>query len=311
MGNDGGSIPDRRDLVRTKAKAEQADKNNQTIARWFFCALSKRPLEEPIASCALGKLYNKDAIIEFLLNKSAYGDGEEICGHIKSLKDIVTLKLTPNNSTSNSSNDTDSGRKPLFICPLNLKEMTGTTPFLYLSTCGCTLSSSGFRALASPTSEGSEQKEGTEQSLCPQCGKKYDKATDIRTINPTPEEEEKMREVMEVKKAAVKSSKKRKAASSAPGDSATSADSKNGDLTPNSNSKRAKVQHAPSPTPAPSMGGDQAVAAVARKVASALAEEEKKRKGTMSAAVASLYQSKNPNAKQTFTTMGTFNRYAA
>ena len=41
MGNDGGSIPDRRDLVRTKGKAEQADKANQTRARWFFCALSK------------------------------------------------------------------------------------------------------------------------------------------------------------------------------------------------------------------------------------------------------------------------------
>lgn len=41
MGNDGGSIPDRRDLVRSKPKAEQADKANQTRARWFSCALSK------------------------------------------------------------------------------------------------------------------------------------------------------------------------------------------------------------------------------------------------------------------------------
>lgn len=59
MGNDGGSIPDRRDLVKSKAKvlllmlpfssevadpmsqAEQPDKANQTRAKWFFCALSK------------------------------------------------------------------------------------------------------------------------------------------------------------------------------------------------------------------------------------------------------------------------------
>lgn len=41
MGNDGGSIPDRRDLVKNKPKAEQADKANQIRARWFFCALSK------------------------------------------------------------------------------------------------------------------------------------------------------------------------------------------------------------------------------------------------------------------------------
>ena len=37
-------------------------------------------------SDALGQMYNKDAILEFLLDRGAYGDGEEICGHIKSLK---------------------------------------------------------------------------------------------------------------------------------------------------------------------------------------------------------------------------------
>jgi len=37
-------------------------------------------------SCDLGKLYNKDAVIEFLLDRLAFGDGEEICGHIRSLK---------------------------------------------------------------------------------------------------------------------------------------------------------------------------------------------------------------------------------
>ena len=46
----------------------------------------KRLLQEPIVSCALGKLYNKDAILEYLLDKSSYGDGEVICGHIRSLK---------------------------------------------------------------------------------------------------------------------------------------------------------------------------------------------------------------------------------
>ena len=48
--------------------------------------LPKRLLQEPIVSCALGKLYNKDAILEYLLDKSSYGDGEVICGHIRSLK---------------------------------------------------------------------------------------------------------------------------------------------------------------------------------------------------------------------------------
>ncbi len=40
MGADGGSIPDRRDLVRTKVKAEITDK---ALLRelFFLCALSK------------------------------------------------------------------------------------------------------------------------------------------------------------------------------------------------------------------------------------------------------------------------------
>jgi hypothetical protein len=46
----------------------------------------QRPLQEPIVSCDLGKLYNKDAVIEFLLDRSSFGDGEEICRHIRSLK---------------------------------------------------------------------------------------------------------------------------------------------------------------------------------------------------------------------------------
>lgn len=46
----------------------------------------QKTLLEPVVSCALGKLYNKDALLEYLLDKSAFGDGEDICGHVRSLK---------------------------------------------------------------------------------------------------------------------------------------------------------------------------------------------------------------------------------
>lgn len=55
----------------------------------MFSIMRQKPLREPVVACALGKLYNKDAIIEFLLDRTAYGDGEEICGHIRSLKVCV------------------------------------------------------------------------------------------------------------------------------------------------------------------------------------------------------------------------------
>lgn len=46
MGADGGSIPDRRDLVKTKGKAEVTDK---ALLRelYYLCALSKVSRTEP------------------------------------------------------------------------------------------------------------------------------------------------------------------------------------------------------------------------------------------------------------------------
>ena len=34
----------------------------------------------------LGKVYNKDAIIEYLLDHLKYGDGDQICGYLKGVK---------------------------------------------------------------------------------------------------------------------------------------------------------------------------------------------------------------------------------
>jgi len=308
MGNDGGSIPDRRDLVRSKPKAEQADKANQTRARWFFCALSKRPLQEPIVSCDLGKLYNKDALIEFLLDRSAFGDGEEICGHIRSLKDVKTLTLTPN-ATSKSVILDSSVDRGLYVCPLNFKEMTGVVPFVYLSTCGCVFSQAGLKAVSSstPPSEKGKDKdvgdEGTKQlEVCPQCATKFDRSEDVRVLNPGPEEEERMQTAMERRRAAAAASskgkgKKRKAAGAVP-------EGAEGEQPPGKKSG-SKSGIAASST------GPIAVAAASRAVASSLAMEEAKRKANMSEAVKSLYRPKDGKPrKETFMTMGTFTRYA-
>ncbi|KAJ3483564.1 hypothetical protein NLI96_g6236 [Meripilus lineatus] len=295
MGNDGGSIPDRRDLVRSKPKAEQADKANQTRARWFFCALSKKPLQEPVVSCALGKLYNKDALLEYLLDRAAYGDGEEICGHIRSLKDVKTLKLTHNPVKSSSSGD---GQRDVarFVCPLNLKEMNGSQPFVYIWTCGCVFSQAGLRVVSKTPPSSPEQKEF---EMCPQCGAKYGRDEDVLVLNPQPEEEEKMilamgrRRAAEPAKSKSKGNKKRKAAAQADEEDVPAA----------------KKKHNGSASPAPLM--NPTIAAASRAVVNSLAEEEAKRKAGMSEAVKSLYHPKDGvKKKETFMTMGTFTRYA-
>ncbi|CAO3648306.1 unnamed protein product [Cunninghamella blakesleeana] len=77
MGNDGGSIPRRIELVKEKQKEVKQNPNLQREAAWFYCALSKLPLNPPIVADRLGKLYNQDVIIEYILDKSAYGDGDK------------------------------------------------------------------------------------------------------------------------------------------------------------------------------------------------------------------------------------------
>ncbi|KZT61856.1 DUF602-domain-containing protein [Calocera cornea HHB12733] len=298
MGNDGGSIPDRRDLVRTKPKAEQADKQNQTRAQWFFCALSKRPLQKPVVACELGKMYNKDAIVEYLLDKSIYGDGEKICGHIRSLKDVKTLTLTPNPSqTLPAGSDLPF---PPFVCPLTMKEMLGSIPFVFLWSCGCVFSASGLRAIATPVEEAERKSEeaqgegsdkenirgkGEEKARqCPQCGKPYLEAQVVPLNPPTAVAEERLAALLSRRASEPPKSKKRKHAASA---------------------LPAEEPEKKKPTLGPSMA-TSAVSALLR-------EEEKKRaKVGMSAAVKSLYRDKGAKEdKGTFLTMGTFTRVSA
>jgi Rtf2 RING-finger len=278
-------------------------------------------------SCDLGKLYNKDAVIEFLLDRSAFGDGEDICGHIRSLKvsdslwvlkfshmlylkDVKTLSLTPNPAPKSDSPNSTVDRG-LFVCPLNFKEMTGAATFVYLSTCGCVFSQAGLKAVSSSTPPSEKGKDnggvggegyvpssdGGQLEVCPQCATKYDRTGDVRILNPGAEEEERMRDAMErrvVAAASVKGKgKKRKAV----------ADGAEGDQ------PGGKKRHGSgSASPAPSLG-PTVTAATSRAVASSLAMEEAKRKAHMSEAVKSLYRPKDGKArKETFMTMGTFTR---
>ncbi|KAJ7074419.1 DUF602-domain-containing protein [Mycena amicta] len=273
MGNDGGSIPDRRDLVRSKKKAESVDKANQTRARWGFCALSKRRLQEPVVACALGKLYNKDAIIEFLLNRDAYGDGENICSHIRSLKDVKTLTLTPNSAPVPPG--TDPAERTLFVCPLTYKEMNGLTPFVYLRTCGCVFAAAGLSAVRSSPSDSQEK------DTCPQCATKYTHSLDCIPLNPPADEEERLRELIAAQRLLepAKKSKKRKAAAA--------------DLAPEPPAKKPAA-----PT----------ISTASNALRSTLALEEAKRKANMSEAVRTLYSSQETGSKETFMTRGTFTR---
>ena len=99
------------------------------------------------------------------------------------------MKLTHNASKASTNGDA-SAEQAQFVCPLTMKEMNGSQPFVYLWTCGCVFSQSGLRAVAGtpPLREdvgklekdtSNAEKSGAELEMCPQCGAKYNKAEDI------------------------------------------------------------------------------------------------------------------------------------
>ncbi|XP_061543699.1 replication termination factor 2 isoform X1 [Phycodurus eques] len=206
MGCDGGTIPKRHELVKGPKKVEKVDKNAELAAKWKHCALSQEKLRRPIVACQLGRLYNKDAVIEYLLDKSAERPNTDAVTHIRGTKDIKELNLTDNPEWDGERRNTKGDRYEdihcgMFICPVVGLEMNGKHRFCYLQTCGCVFSD---RALKEVKTE-----------ICHKCGDPFQN-TDIVVLNGTKEEVGKLREKMEERrsKAKTKKSKKSKPAES-------------------------------------------------------------------------------------------------
>ncbi|KAI9104514.1 Rtf2 RING-finger-domain-containing protein [Phlyctochytrium arcticum] len=197
MGCDGGSIPKRHELVRVKKATERVDPKINQVSAWFFCALSKQLLAPPVVACGLGKLYNKDAVLEFLLNKGGFGDGDIIAKHITSFKDVTTLNLEPNPVFKSADAPTSSSilgnidERPFvakFCCPVTGREMNGNYRFSYISSCGCVFSEQALKQVPG--------------SICLKCNQPY-AADDLLPINPSDGKEiKKLEERMEKAKAA-------------------------------------------------------------------------------------------------------------
>jgi hypothetical protein len=99
-----------------------------------------KPLKEPIACCELGNLYNKEAIIQALLDK----DVSSALVHIRNLKDIKTAQLCQNQNY-NVSKDIEGDLPALFCCPITKMEFNGNHPFILIWTTGYVLSEKALR----------------------------------------------------------------------------------------------------------------------------------------------------------------------
>ena len=195
MGCDGGTIPRRDEMVRMKKKPEKVDKEFELNAKWFHCAITQQELQSPIVSCELGNIYNKESVLEYLLDKSSAST--DTAKHIRNLKDVKELKLTANpalesKDQASSHSDTQVSR---YICPVVGVEMNGRHKFCYLWNCGCVFSERALKEIPS--------------KVCHSCGKQF-ADEDIIVLNGSEEEVTTMKSRMEERRQKAKLEKKAK-----------------------------------------------------------------------------------------------------
>jgi len=103
-----------------------------------------------VVSDYLGRIYNKDSVLEWLISPDGFADGEVLVKHIRSLKDVVELKF---------SKDSKSGK---WTCPVTRKEVgIGSSKFVAHAECGDVFAESAIKEI--------------ESEICLECGTKVDK----------------------------------------------------------------------------------------------------------------------------------------
>ncbi|KAI9793225.1 MAG: hypothetical protein M1816_000646 [Peltula sp. TS41687] len=157
MGNDGGSIPTRRELVkeaardRTTTELKESQQEQQGY-NWTTCPLSHRPLAQPIVSDSLGKLYNKDSVLQFLLpaeDGASKADGEEFLGgRIRSLKDAVEVRFEVDTDESTAGKNGGGRRAERWVCPVTRKALGPNVKSVYLVPCGHAFSESAVKEVS-------------------------------------------------------------------------------------------------------------------------------------------------------------------
>jgi Rtf2 RING-finger len=183
-------------ITETKFPNLQKDKDAERVYRWKHCSLTQQRLQSPIVMCGLGRLYTKQNVIEALLDKEV--QMPETASHIKSLKDIRDLNMTPNPAYSSEADQKDTihdNRSAPFICALIGLEMSGKFRFIGLWTCGCVFSERALKEIKA--------------SACPVCQVSFTEQ-DVVILNGTEEDMDSMRVKLEMRTARLAAERKAK-----------------------------------------------------------------------------------------------------
>jgi len=159
MGNDGGSIPGRQDLVKGK-EIDKKMENDELVKHYNskYCALSKDSLKKPIVGDRTGLLYNKECLINALIEKRL----PKTFRHITSLKDVKDLNI----HITGLENSEDLQ----IVCPISMLEYSGINNFFIIWQCGCVLSKKAIDEL-------------NMKDNCIQCGCLINLKSDLISLN--------------------------------------------------------------------------------------------------------------------------------
>lgn len=138
-------------------------------------------------------VFNKESVLEILLDKT---NSPECGKHLRNMKDVKELKLTPNSSFQEYANKGDAYDSMLaaqFICPVLGIEMNGKFKFVFIWTCGCVMSERSLKEIKTNT--------------CHKCQQPF-KDEDVIILNPTEEELTTLKTNMESRRAAAKGKNK-------------------------------------------------------------------------------------------------------
>lgn len=143
MGGDGGVIATQRKYLRASKDASNeigdSKSRSQLEDKTKYCSYDSQPLTDYIVVCKLGNFYNKETIINALLNKSIQ---KSEFRHIKGLKDIKDAKFK-----LNSKNDSTAQLlgKLKYVCPVTGDELNGIHPFYIIWSTGIIISKRALR----------------------------------------------------------------------------------------------------------------------------------------------------------------------
>lgn len=148
MGNDGGSIPTRRELVKeaarnpTTAEVKESQQEQQEYL-WTTDPISLKPLAYPVVSDSAGKLYSKDTILEYLVEGARKEEAESVTrGSIKSLKDVVEIRFEADAEASAKANHA------VWKCPVTGDKLGPGSKAAYLVPCGHAFSGSAIKEVS-------------------------------------------------------------------------------------------------------------------------------------------------------------------